>query len=116
MVEAVVVSFTMGGRHSATSGACAYTASGDTQHSVRMRTEAALLRTRALTQLVPTRPKSGWCGGADANGKIRCRSFLFLFFRETVNANEGRRPAGRSAAQLATCGLTDVERTTVVEH
>jgi hypothetical protein len=40
-------------------------------------------------------PHGGWCGGADANGKIRCRSLLiFLFFRETVYANKGEKACG----------------------
>ena len=45
--------------------------------------------TRVLAELVRMLPKDGWCGGADVNGEDKMS--LFLFFGETVYANEGSR-------------------------
>jgi hypothetical protein len=35
--------------------------------------------------------------------------YFFLFFEETAYADEGSRPVGRPAAQLAASGLTGAE-------
>jgi hypothetical protein len=68
--------------------------------AMRMWMEAALVRTQALAELVRTWPKGGWCDGDKANGEDKM-SLSFLFFRETVYADERSRPVGRSAVQLA---------------
>jgi hypothetical protein len=84
---------------------------------VHMQTAAALVRTPALAELVCTRPKAGRCDGADANGKDKMSlSFIFYFFGETVYVDEGSMPMGQSAFQLAASGLTNAERTPVIEH
>jgi hypothetical protein len=41
---------------------------------------------------------------------------LAFFFFETMYVDEGSRPVGRSAAQLAVSGLTDMERTSAIKH
>jgi hypothetical protein len=82
-----------------------------------MRMVAALVWMRVPAKLMRTRPTSGWCGGADANGEDKMSlSFLFLFFGETVYAIKGSGPVDGSAAQLATSRLTDAGRSPVVEH
>jgi len=66
---------------------------------VRMRIVTALVRMRALVEVVHTRPKGGRCGGVDANGEDKMSlSFVFVLFGEIVYANEGSRPVGRSTA------------------
>jgi len=46
-----------------------------------MQMTAALVRTRALAELVRTRLKDGQCGGADANREDKILlSFSFLFY------------------------------------
>jgi hypothetical protein len=66
VVEAAAVSLTTSGRRSTL---------------VRMRMAAALVQTWALAELVRTRLKRGWCGGADANRKNKMSlSFLFFLF------------------------------------
>ena len=80
---------------------------------LRMRTAAALMRTRALAHSCVRDRRAGGAVEPMRMEKIRCRS---LFFRETVYADEGNRPEGWSATQLAASRLTDMERTLVVEH
>jgi hypothetical protein len=72
---------------------------------VRTRTAAALVWTRALVELMCTRPKDERCGEADANEKDKM-SLSFLFFKGSFlffyyfleKPCMLNKPVGRSAA------------------
>jgi hypothetical protein len=110
-MEAATVSLTTGGRRSTDSGAHAYAASGDTRAYADgggARTYAGASRARAYATK-DERCGVVWCVGADVNGEDKMS--LFFFFLEKLCMPMREHACGRSIAQLATSGLTDV-----VEH
>jgi hypothetical protein len=106
VVEAAGVSLTTGGQHSAADGARAHVASG-----------GACANAGANRARVYATKKRVVRWSRDVNGEDKISlSFFYFFFGESTYVDEGRRPVGRSATQLATSGLADAERTPMVEH